>query len=385
MTTWIDKFKRLLKLAFAPIRKNANFFVFMYLLGVLCAVATLPKTRGAEIYDNLFLELFMDIYIVCTILALIPRKVRFWLRALLYIILYAVALADVYCFTNFDSTLTPSMLMLVGETNSDEASNFLSSCFSFSVIFSKVGLILLLAFIQALIAWMQHRIKNKPQLVFDFTPWLGLICFGIFVWSIISSAHNKQATHKLMTGKTLGEVEHTLTEKDCAVLYTPLMRLTFSLYANKLAAHQVTQLIEAAHKVKIDSCSFRSSNIVLIIGESFAKHHSQQYGYFMETTPRQVALEKYKLLTKFTDVVSCWNLTSFVFKNVFSTHVIGEEGEWCDYPLFPEIFRKAGYHVTFITNEFLPRAKQAVYDFSGGFFLNNPELSELQFDSRNSS
>ncbi len=68
---------------------------------------------------------------------------------------------------------------------------------------------------------------------------------------------------------------------------------------------------------------------------------------------------------------------------MLSTHVVGEKGEWCDYPLFPEVFRKAGYNVTFITNEFLPQAKEAVYDFSGGFFLNNPELSKLQFDSRN--
>jgi heptose-I-phosphate ethanolaminephosphotransferase len=68
---------------------------------------------------------------------------------------------------------------------------------------------------------------------------------------------------------------------------------------------------------------------------------------------------------------------------MLSTHVVGEKGEWCDYPLFPEVFRKAGYNVTFITNEFLPQAKEAVYDFSGGFFLNNPELSKLQFDHRN--
>ena len=64
-------------------------------------------------------------------------------------------------------------------------------------------------------------------------------------------------------------------------------------------------------------------------------------------------------------------------------HVIGEKGEWCDYPLFPELFRKAGYKVSFITNQFLPQAKAAVYDFSGGFFLNNPELSKAQFDVRN--
>ena len=64
-------------------------------------------------------------------------------------------------------------------------------------------------------------------------------------------------------------------------------------------------------------------------------------------------------------------------------HVVGEKGEWCDYPLFPELFRKAGYHTSFITNQFLPKAKEAVYDFSGGFFLNHPELSEAMFDTRN--
>ena len=39
--------------------------------------------------------------------------------------------------------------------------------------------------------------------------------------------------------------------------------------------------------------------------------------------------------------------------------------------------------MTFLTNQFLPQAKEAVYDFSGGFFLNNPTLSKAQFDSRN--
>ena len=33
--------------------------------------------------------------------------------------------------------------------------------------------------------------------------------------------------------------------------------------------------------------------------------------------------------------------------------------------------------------QFLPKAGEAVYDFSGGFFLNNPKLSAAQFDTRN--
>ena len=64
-------------------------------------------------------------------------------------------------------------------------------------------------------------------------------------------------------------------------------------------------------------------------------------------------------------------------------HAVGDEGEWCDTPLFPEVFRKAGYHVTFITNQFQSKANEAVYDFSGGFFLNNPDLSKKLFDTRN--
>ena len=399
--SWKEIIKKTLSVASAPIRRNANFFVFMYLLGMISSIVTTPA-KGT-LYGNLWLELFLDLYLLCAILAVFPRKMRFCLRALLYIILYSTAAADTYCFVNFGSTLNPSMLMLVGETNSSEASNFLSALISAEVIFSSVGWILLLALIQILIAIfrrklikvyvflvtclelasLKKRIKAIPRMTAAMPATFGILCLALFITSLCTSWHNKAAFHQLMSGKTIGEVEHTLTEKDHAVLYLPIYRLDFSIYANTLAAHQITQLIHAAQTVKVDSCTYRSPNIVLIIGESFGRHHSQQYGYFMETTPRQVALEKSRKLTKFTDVVTCWNLTSFVFKNMLSTHVVGEKGEWCDYPLFPEVFRKAGYNVNFITNEFLPQAKEAVYDFSGGFFLNNPELSKLQFDHRN--
>ena len=69
---------------------------------------------------------------------------------------------------------------------------------------------------------------------------------------------------------------------------------------------------------------------------------------------------------------------------MLSLWAVGDEGEWCDEPLFPEVFRKAGYQVDFLTNQFQPKAKDAVYDFSGGFFLNDPDFSKRQFDTRNS-
>ena len=394
---------RLLRLVAEPVRRNWVFFLFMYVLGVACAWIELHPWE--KLYGNVWLELFFDLYVICLLLALLPRKVSKWVRRLLMVFFYVVSLADVYCFVKFGSVLNPSMLMLVGETNARETSEFFASLLSADVVFSKVGWLLLIMLVHILVAivghtkwWKTHGRRQdylarlKQLLRRDssgrgssriLTQASSLVLAVLLVWSAIASWQNKTALWRLMTLDTVGKVEHELTKADCGRQYAPPYRLAFSIRANQLAAQQIGKLVAAADKVVVDSCSYTTPNIVLIIGESFGRHHSQQYGYFMPTTPRQAERERSGLLVKYTDVVAPWNLTSFVFKNVFSMHVVGQEGEWCDYPLFPQLFRKAGYHVTFITNQFLPKAKEAVYDFSGGFFLNNPVLSKSQFDERN--
>lgn len=387
----------------SPIEKNGAFFVFMYLLGWICSVVELPlNVAKPEPYDLWPFELFFDLYIVCALLMIFPQKIRIWVKALLYILFYSVALVDMYCYVRFESTLTPTMLMLVGETNSREASEFFTSYLSLDILYSPVGYILIL--ILAHIVWTILRSLFRPKkndmgrrriLLPMLNPAVGhvvstavrcllgivVVCLMVEGWQ--ECQINKEAIHKLMTRQNIGEVEHQLTQKPKPELYLPVYRLVFSLYANSLASNQLETLVVVKNDIQVDSCTYRVPNIVLIIGESYNKHHSQLYGYDMPTTPRQLALQQEGSLVAFSDVVAPWNLTSYVFKNVLSLHAVGDKGEWCDYPLFPEVFRKAGYHVTFITNQFLPEANEAVYDFSGGFFLNNPELSKAQFDTRN--
>lgn len=385
---------KVLEKVFLPIQRNTVFFVFMYVLGIVASYLVLPNRPKVHIYNHAWVELFVDLYVVCLILSLIPAKVRPWLRVVCYVIAYATTLVDVFCFVKFQSTLNPTMLLLVGETDSREASEFLSSYLNGEVLFSGVGVILLLMVANILVAsvrkwWgkMPIRVRLVMEGVGDFVtrlrPLLGAVVIGLLIKGVIDSQHNKSEMAEMFSKTTIGQVEHELTTKDCAQFYLPVYRLAFSIFSNQLASRQITQLLKAKDRVQVDSCTFRSPTIVLIIGESYNKYHSQLYGYELPTTPRQVKREQSGGLVRFTNVVAPWNLTSFVFKNVFSMHVVGQDGEWCDYPLFPEIFRKAGYHVTFLTNQFLPKAKEAVYDFSGGFFLNNPELSAAQFDTRN--
>ena len=385
---------------FTPIARNGAFFVFMFALGWLCTQLELMpyylRERGAKPYELTLPELFLDIYVLCVILTLIPRKIRLWVKALLYLFLYGVAIADVFCYVRFESTLTPTMLMLVAETSSQEAREFLSGYMSWAILTTSVGWILLLMLIHILWTFIRRWLNNVrqqmilPKVNEGLTIGLQAILGCLVAWCLYSSIsqtwNNKVAMRRLFSCATLGDVEREQNRKDHAKLYLPVYRLAFGIYANTLADQQLEQLeIAGGDKIQVDSCSFRVPDIVLVIGESYNKHHSQLYGYDKPTTPRQLAMAEEGSLVPFSDVVSSWNLTSFVFKHMLSLWAVGDSGAWCDKPLFPEVFRRAGYHVTFLTNQFLPHAKEAVYDFSGGFFLADSALSRCFFDERNTT
>ena len=386
----------------------------MFALGWLCTrLELMPyylRERGAKPYELTLPELFLDLYVLCVILTLIrPRhssggsrlftyhsSLFTFIKALLYLFLYGVAIVDVFCYVRFESTLTPTMLMLVAETSSQEAREFLSGYMSFAILTTNVGWILLLMLIHILWTFIRRWLNDVrqqmilPKLNEGFVIGLQAVLGCLVAWCLYSSIsqtwNNKVAMRRLLSCKTLGDVEREQNRKDHAKLYLPVYRLAFGIYANTLADQQLEQLeIAGGDKIQVDSCCFRVPDIVLVIGESYNKHHSQLYGYDKPTTPRQLAMVEEGSLVPFSDVVSSWNLTSFVFKHMLSLWAVGDSGAWCDKPLFPEVFRRAGYHVTFLTNQFLPQAKEAVYDFSGGFFLADSALNRRFFDERNTT
>lgn len=366
-----------------PIRKNAPFAFFMYVLGVLAAYLTVLYTAKEKPYDHIWAETFLGVYIACCVLSAIPgKRLRAVLRGIVYAVIYPLSVVDVYCVAKLDTAINPSILTLITETDSREAGEFVQMYLSPDILLGNVGIILLVPLVHILYTIFR---KHIPHITLN-TRLLrisGFVCAGLLVYCAVVSLPNYQKLCTLMSQPTIGDVEHRLTEKDHGNQFLPLYRTVFSLNAARLAGKQIDTIRQVVADVRIDSCSVTSPNIVFVIGEAYNKHHSQLYGYEKGTTPRQLALRENGSLVSFDDVVSPWNLTSYVFKLMMSTYVVGDEGDWCDQPLIAAVFRKAGYHVTFITNEFLYKAKQAVYDFSGGFFLNDPQLSESQFDTRN--
>ena len=370
-----------------------RFFLFMYLLGIVSSIITIPNWKGAQMYVNAPWELFLDVYLISAIVSIIPSKVkrlrlRLVVKVMIYCVMYPLYIIDTFCFVKFGTTLNPSMLLLVGETNSGEASEFFQNYLSWDIFLSEVGVVMLVPLAHVVMIATCHMLKFKMP-VMRIKRYKALIVDASILIALFASAYfgaydNKILYAKTMSMQTIGEVEHTLAYNPHTEMYQPPMRLAFSIRSNQLIARQLDELFETLDKAEVDSCDVKSPDIVLVLGESFNKRHAQLYGYDKKNMPNQVRLEKSGLLTKFDDVVAPWNLTSFVFKHLMTTYCVGDTADWCNYPLFCQLFRKAGYRVTFLTNQFLPQAKEAVYDFSGGFFINNEKLSSEQFDVRNS-
>lgn len=381
-----------------PIRDNAMFFITMYVLGCLVSYIVLPNVRNAEIYDNTYFELFFDLYVAVCFLWILPKRkgVRRIFRGLFYLIGYSLAIIECFCFIRFGARINQSIILLVRETNGGEASEFIETYLGFDLLETDLWQVLLLlgVHITLTIIWF----FAKKRLSYDFFKYylkkasmfilcLDVILSGAVVWTLQEgwedTMANKERLWKLFSHKTIADMERALLENNHGNLYQPAYRMAFAVRNNYLINLQLDIIKGGLDKASVDSCSFKCPQIVLIIGESYNKYHSQLFGYEKPTTPCQAKLEKSGMLTKYTNVVSPWNLTSYVFKHLMTTYCVGDSGDWCDYPLFCQLFRKAGYQVNFFTNQFIYHAKDAVYDASGGFFLNDKELSDAQFDVRN--
>lgn len=380
---------------------SASFFLFMYVLGIVESYAVLPHWKGAKVYDNLFYELFFDLVILLTLITLVPKKVRKFplrkvVRGIIYTIAYSLAIVDTFCMVQFGNTISPSMLLLVGETTGSETAEFLGTYVNFDVVFTtELGWVLLVLLAHIIYEVIKHFLKRTKVCTFLKFPSFVFCILSIVMLSIgwSDSITNKQCMIRHFECKTVGDVEKDMNLNPHVVMYQPVYRLVDAIFSNHLVSLQLDRIKKEAEKIESmtsdelgipqEQKDSKPSNIILIIGESYNKYHSQLYGYELKTTPRQVEMEKSGRLVKFSDVMSPWNLTSFVFKHLMTTYCVGDEGDWCDYPLFCQLFRKGGYQVNFMTNQFLPHAKDAIYDFSGGFFINDELLSKVQFDIRN--
>lgn len=378
---------RFIKFLLYPILRNKLFFVFLYILGVL---TTVLEAYGLDykLQRYNFFSCVLDVYILCITLEIAPNKSKKIFVSLFAFFSYVLSVVDIFCVETFRAKIGPEIVNVVLETNSQESSEFIDKYINWNILYSSVGIILSLFVINILVFFYENKIRSSIIYLQQFISlrikkFAYLSLGSVLVFSILYCIDSRIKLVQLLSTSDIKMVDMYVSNYS---ENTPFNNLLFSLKLRQLSNKGLIVLSEVQESVKVDSCTYTSSEIVLIFGESYIKTHSQLYGYEKVTTPRQLSRINSTCdgcLVPFYDVISPSNLTSVVFKNVLSLHSVEDENDWSSFPLFPVLFRLAGYNVTFITNQFVKELNTDIFNISGGLFINNERISRAQFDYRN--
>lgn len=226
---------------------------------------------------------------------------------------------------------------------------------------------------------------------------LGVACVigvELLIYYVINSRYKKtislgklqSVTMSLLLIVTLSEfrffsfdVDYNYYQADRYIKRNSLWAIWQSYIQKNRYEEDFLQCALSQQDVRIESLVIDSPNIVLIIGESYNKHHSNLYGYTINTCPKLSAEEN---LYVFSDVISSVNTTTQSFKNFMSMASVEDSIQWNEAPLFPSVFKAAGYNVVFYSNQFVVESEDEFYNSSAGFF-NHPAISPSLFSHRN--
>ena len=305
---------------------------------VLAACNLMIAYGGSRILG--LLQLFLELYIASAILMLIPQKGRAIAKHTISLIICVVCAVDLYCWNRLGSPITPTLLNTFRLTDYSEATEALSSYLDIRSILPALIPVTLGATHTVLASCKKCRsmIKDIAQ---KFCMHMGIATTALFVVSTTTCFKNEiYLFHRIILGHDEKETYMATDTEPTLRFYTPLHRLANAIVEIRREKDAIIHLQENIDNSHVDSCSFTSPEIVLIIGESYNKHHSQLYGYDKETTPKQMLHMNEGRLIPFSNAIAQWNLTSDAFRTLMSTDVATDENKWYGYPLFTVLFRK---------------------------------------------
>lgn len=259
-------------------------------------------------------------------------------RNIVLLVLGSVSFAENFLQLRFGTLCTPSIIQVLWETDKQESTEFLKTYCSTS---SFIALALFFAFLI-----VGYTILRRRTYRFEFhKPWVRNTLTILLLTGFIVSITRINVFCEL----ALRNDTPTISAPSTPI--STFERIHTALAGNNFSPEKADKLLRILESAQVESCSQRSSCIVLIIGESFNKYHSSLYGYSQSTNPRLAIRQQRGELFVFDDVVAPANLTTSVLNQIFSPSSINAAESWDKAPLFPALFKKAGYATYHIDNQ----------------------------------
>ena len=373
----------------APVRTFPVSFLFLTL--ALFLPDFLTESDLNWVIKNPFLFCFRMLlyggisYIIVTIAFFLSKLNTFVGSLTVFVIqtcILSLAIADIFMFRAFGSHLNAYILQLVNESTRQESSEFLQTYLQTST-FTKVCIVFFL-FVGA--EFSSYKLfsyfKNNHTCHFQ-KPFTGSVKGTI---STIVSLYILLSLGFLVyvqPGFSFNWAANLESSRiwDCGLIHS----FVFNVHQAGVQFYDEQSSFERCEKANRNISATHDNtscpqNIVIIIGESFNRHHSSLYGYDHLTNPR---LSQFKHLYVFDNVISPINGTSPFFKSFLSMASVDDTSDWCDVPLFPALFKYVGFNVAFISNQFVKQLNMTPWDASAGF-VNNPKIEPRIFSYRNS-
>lgn len=282
-------------------------------------------------------------------------KIRKYFEIACYSVIALITFIDVFLYVNFGIVIDETVFSILEGTNIDECKDFIQTYANWKTFLA----IALLSVFYGLTFYLTSFI-NKTQ-----AAYVVAIVLILLICSVVKLSSSVYTTVRYGFGGHLAAYStYSRIARSC-VVYTNITKETDRLIDNlqKWQAEDLKQTTVECDKM------------VVIIGESYSRYHSQLYGYDKETSPLLMEKVQSGELIVYTDVITPINDTERAFRAIYS---LGEyySDVYSDCLLFPYIFKQAGYYTVNIDNMDLASSTNRVKD--------SEKLSELMFDFRNS-
>lgn len=322
---------------------------------------------------------FLWAYLLTLLCYCVARRQRgAWIKHVVAAVSWGSLLVYLFLRFNFHSNVTPQILLAIAETNGSESAEF----FHTYLTAKNIGLVLfVLAAAMGVLAvdrrWQnrwQNRLRPRKQwiTVVASTLCTTLLAGGIYCSHILVLTMRCSDIKQLEVAPVMSDGDFGRDNLSCYI---------YSVCAIRLTAHEVEQAIaHSRNELETGRDTMGEdtpTTVVVVIGESYNKHHAALYGYPLPTTPCLNAERDAGRLTVFTDVVAPWNTTSSTLKEMLSCAPTGKR--WYEGALLMTVFKRAGYRVYWWDNQ-LDYYPESAFSFSLNSLIFNKKIVEQCFD-----
>lgn len=321
--------------------------------------------------------IFFQAYVVAALTVVRYSKVK---KAIFYVIIYLLFACELTLDWVFNMHISPSILVLLAETNSRESSEFLRALVDKpemrNVLLCFVGMIMLNI-------WAEHSRSTVTTFLSRNRKahWLKGLSILFLVTGLIMSASYLPLFTYDKTNQVDEWCNYMRHPKDATT------RLFVSVIDINIARQEMEEAIIQAERVNASpqtQSTTDSLNVILVIGESYIREHTPLYGYPLQTTPFLSHEKQAGRLFAFNDVVSPYNQTTKVIRNILSVNSLGNNENWRKFPPLTAIFKRNGYHVAIYDNQ-KTCGLADMFAFSLNTYLYHPRMQHACYNEQNDS